>query len=114
MNLLTCSSTSFVEKLAKTDPLVPFDFMRSGRDKRTSTVFCFASADLTIFPPEERHRIYAALGVQVTAYKDKRIEIVIGDPTADYFRPDEDEPRQLVERIIYNTERIREREEQQA
>ena len=50
----------------------------------------------------------------MTAYIDKRKEVVIGDPTADYFPPEEDEPRQLVERIIYNTERIKEREEQQA
>jgi hypothetical protein len=50
----------------------------------------------------------------VTAYIDKRIEVVISDPSADYFPPKEDEPRQLVERIIYNTERVTEREEQQA
>jgi len=73
-----------------------------------------ASADLTIFPAAERRHIYAALGLQVTAYKDKRIEIVIGDLTASYFLPKEAEPRQLVERIIYDTEQGREREEQPA
>ena len=74
----------------------------------------YASVDLTAFPPEERRRIYATLGLKIRAYKDKRTEIIISDPTADYFPPEEDEPRQLVERIIYNTERIKEREEQQA
>ena len=74
----------------------------------------YASVDLTAFPPEERRCIYATLGLKIRAYKDKRKEIIISDPTADYFPPEEDEPRQLVERIIYNTERIKEREEQQA
>ena len=50
----------------------------------------------------------------MTAYIDKRKEVVIGDPPADYFPPKEDEPRQLIERIIYNTERVTEGEEQQA
>jgi hypothetical protein len=50
----------------------------------------------------------------VAAYKDKRIEIAIGDPTAGYFPPKEDEPRQLVERIIYDPQRVKEREEQHA
>jgi hypothetical protein len=48
------------------------------------------------------------------AYKDKRTEIIIRDPTADYFPPEEEKPHQLVERIIYNPERIKEREEQRA
>jgi hypothetical protein len=38
------------------------------------------------------------------------MEIIIGDPTADYLPPKEDEPRQLVERIIYDPERVKERE----
>ena len=39
---------------------------------------------------------------------------IIGDPTADYFPPEEDEPRQLAERIIYDPERVKEREGQRA
>jgi hypothetical protein len=37
----------------------------------------FAGADLSLFPPEERRRIYAALGLRAMAYSSGSVEIEI-------------------------------------
>jgi hypothetical protein len=72
----------------------------------------FASADLTVLPPEERRRIYASLGLRATVYKDGRVEVT-GNFEDDFF-PAEAETRELVERVVYDPERTRAREEWRA
>jgi hypothetical protein len=74
----------------------------------------FVGADLSLFPPEERRRIYAALGLRARVYGDERVEIEIaGTPGGDFFPPRED-ARELVKRIIKDPERIKWRNEWRA
>ena len=61
----------------------------------------FAIADLTVFPPEERRRVYASLL--------GRVEIT-GNYESDFF-PAETETSELVKRVVYDLERMRVREE---
>ncbi len=72
----------------------------------------FASADLTILPPEERRRIYASLGLRATVYEDGRVEVT-GNFEDDFF-PAEAETRELAERVVYDPKRMRVRDERRA
>jgi hypothetical protein len=72
----------------------------------------FAGADLSLFPPEERRRIYATLGLRAKAYSSGYVEIEIAW-APDFFPPVE-EARELVERIIYDPERMKWRDEWRA
>jgi Recombinase zinc beta ribbon domain len=74
--------------------------------------FASASADLTVFPPEERRRIHASLGLKATVYKDGRVEITgtFGD---DFFAA-QAETHELLEHVVYDPEQIRAREELRA
>jgi hypothetical protein len=72
----------------------------------------YASANLTVFPPEERRRIYASLGLKATVDKDGRVEIT-GNFEDDFF-PAEAETHELVEHVVYDPERMRAREELRA
>jgi site-specific DNA recombinase len=72
----------------------------------------FAGADLSLFPPEERRRIYATLGLRATAYSSGYVEIEIAW-APDFFPPAE-EARELVEHIIYDPERVKWRDEWRA
>ncbi len=74
--------------------------------------FASASADLTVFPPEERRRICASLGLRATVDKDGRVEIT--GTFGDDFFPAEAETRELVEHVVYDPERMRAREELRA
>lgn len=67
----------------------------------------YAGADLSLFPSEERRRIYAALGLKANVYGDGHVEIELaGHPEGGLF-PSEEETRHLVERIIYDPERVK-------
>ena len=53
--------------------------------------------------------LYVALGLRVVVYTDGRVEIDLV-PRSDYFPP-EKETRELVERVVYDPERRRAKEE---
>ena len=73
-----------------------------------------AGAELSLFPPEERRRNYTALGLKATVYSDEHVETeVAGHPEGGYF-PASEEARQLVERVIYDPEKVKWREEWRA
>ena len=61
---------------------------------------------------EERRRICTALGLKAGIYSDGRVEIA-GHPAGGFLSPAE-ETRQLVERIIYDPERVKWRQEWRA
>jgi len=69
----------------------------------------FVIANLTVFPLEERQRVYTSLGLKTSACKDGRVEI-IGNLESDFF-PAETETSELVKRVVYDLERMRAREE---
>jgi hypothetical protein len=58
---------------------------------------------------EERRRICTALGLKASIYSDGRVEIA-GRPAGGFFSP-ADETRQLVERMIYDPDRVKWRQE---
>ena len=72
----------------------------------------FAGVDLSLFPPEERRRIYTTLGLRAKAYRSGYVEIEI-TWAPDFFPPVE-EARELVGRVIYDPERIKWRDEWRA
>jgi hypothetical protein len=61
---------------------------------------------------EERRRIHTALGLKASIYSDERVEIA-RHPAGGYFSPAE-ETRQLIERISYDPERVKWRQEWRA
>ena len=69
----------------------------------------FVIANLTVFPPEERRRAYASLGLKTSVCKDGRVEIT-GNLESDFF-PAETETSELVKRVVYDLEWMRAREE---
>lgn len=71
-----------------------------------------AIGDLTVFPPEERRRVYASLGLRAVVCEDGRVEVT-GNYEGDFF-PAETETRELVEGVVYDPERMRAREELRA
>jgi hypothetical protein len=74
----------------------------------------YAGADLSLFPPEERRRIYTVLGLKAPVYSDEHVEIeVAGHPEGGSF-PASEEARQLVERVIYDPEKVKWPEEWRA
>jgi hypothetical protein len=68
----------------------------------------FISADLSLLPPEERRRIYIALGLRVTLSADGNVEIH-GNVENDVLPP-EKETDDLVAGIVYDPERRARRE----
>lgn len=71
----------------------------------------YASADLKLFPPEERQRIYRLLALKATVYKDGQLEVEVAG--GNYF-PDAEEAYKLVESIIFNPERQKARQQRVA
>ncbi|HSK99760.1 MAG TPA: hypothetical protein VK869_05440 [Rubrobacteraceae bacterium] len=60
----------------------------------------YAGTDLALFPPEERRRIYAALGLRARVYRDGRLEIEIAGAPAGSFIPSREDVHELIEHII--------------
>ena len=71
-----------------------------------------AIGDLTVFPPEERRRVYASLGLRAVVCEDGRVEVT-GNYESDFF-PAETDTRELVEGVVYDPERVRARDEWRA
>lgn len=64
----------------------------------------FAGADLGLYPPEERRRLYEALGLRVTVHADERVEIDL-NPVGASPLPSAEKAQEMVESILYDPER---------
>src|SRR5918995_2578610 len=71
----------------------------------------FATADLIPFMPEERRHVYRALGLKANVDKNGWLKVEVAG--GDYF-PSHEDARAFVERVIYDPERKKARQEKVA